>query len=161
MPIATTTGLDARRALIFGIFAVVLGLGLVIMMARLAENGTIEVNLGDDQFQDISATGLAAQISEGGPVLFPDAGTGERDIIVQHIGNEINDGWLAFAAQRPGQPRECTLIWSTARELFIDACDDTQTVPSDGGDQTTYPVEVDANGKLQIDLNAAQREEEQ
>ncbi len=158
-PVASDASFDTRRAIVVGVVAVVLGIGLVVLVTRLAGTGTLDVKLGDDRFQDISAANLARQIDEGGPVLFPDAGTGERDIIVQHLATDPNEGWYAFNAQRPGQPRECTLAWQADRDLFTDSCDPSVTVPADGGDQVSYPAEVDADGRLDIDLNAAERDE--
>jgi hypothetical protein len=160
-PVATDAAFDTRRAIIVGLTAVVLGIGLVFLVTRLAGTGTLDVKLGDDRFQDIGAANLARQIEADGPVLFPDAGTGSRDIIVQHLGTDETTGWLAFNAQRPGQPRDCILVWQADRVLFIDSCDPAITIAADGGDQVSYPAEVDSDGRLNIDLNAAERDDEE
>lgn len=156
-PVAHGADFNVRRAVITGIVAVSLGIGLVVLVTQLAGTGTLDVKLGDDRFQDINAVDLAREIDERGPVLFADAGSGSRDIIVQHFGTDQTEGWLVFAAQRPGQPRECTLVWVPDRELFVDSCDSSITVAADGGDQVTYPSAVNSNGRLIIDLNAADR----
>lgn len=157
-PVAQGQTFDPRRAVIFGVAAVALGIGLVVLVTRLAGTGTIDVQLGDDRFQEIDAASLAEEIDADGPVLFPDAGTGERDIIIQHLGDDDETGWFAFNAQIPGRPRECSLVFDTARQVFFDRCDGSLTVPADGGDQPSYPVTV-IDGDLEVDLNAAEREE--
>lgn len=157
-PVATGAEFNTRRAVIAGVVAVACGIGLVVLVTQLAGTGTLDVKLGDDRFQDVSASAMADQIAAEGPILFPDAGTtGTRDIILQHFGSDDDDGWIAFAAQRPGQPRDCVLTWDPERELFFDLCDESATVPADGGDQITYPVTVN-DGRLTVDLNAAERD---
>lgn len=157
-PVAEGPSFDVRRAVIFGIVAVALGVGLVVLVTRLAGTGAIDVKLGDDQFEDIDADGLAQEIDDNGPVLFADAGTGDRDIIVQHLGEDADVGWYAFNAQVAGRARECTLVWDPDRSLFYDRCDETVTVPADGGNQPSYPISV-VDGELVVDLNAAARDE--
>ena len=157
-PVAQGADFNIRRAVITGVIAVAFGVGLVVLVTQLSATGTLDVRLGDDRFQDIDAAGLSREINERGPVLFADAGTGERDIILQHLGFDQTKGWIAIAAQRPGQPRECSLIWDADRELFSDPCDASVTVPADGGEQVTYPVTVTDKSRLVIDLNAEERE---
>ncbi len=108
-PVASDASFDTRRAIVVGVVAVVLGIGLVILVTRLAGTGTLDVKLGDDRFQDISAANLARQIDEGGPVLFPDAGTGEREHHRAASRPRPERGMVRLQRPRPGQPRECTL----------------------------------------------------
>ncbi len=157
MPVAEGPKFDARRAVIAGCVAVAAGVGLIVLVSQLAGTGTVDVQLGDDRFEDINAAALAREIDERGPVLFPDAGTGTRDIIVQHLGSTADEGWLAFDARLPGRPRECSLVWDETDEVFVDSCDETVTVPADGGELTQYRVEV-IDGELFVDIAAADAE---
>ena len=160
MPVAQGPKFDPVRAIILGAVGVALGVALIFLVARLAGSGSVEVKLGDDRFEDIDASELADEIAARGPVLFPDAGVGSRDIIIQHLGSTPEDGWLAFDARLPGRPRECFLRWVEEDRLFVDVCDETVTVAADGGDLTQYPVEV-TDDRLVVDINAADREAEE
>ena len=160
MPVAQGPKFNPRRAIAIGLLGVGLGIGLIFLVAKLAGSGSVEVKLGDDRFQQINASELAEEIAARGPVLFPDAGVGTRDVIIQHLGSAPTDGWLAFDARLPGRPRECFLRWVAESEEFEDACDASLTVAADGGDQTRYPVEV-IDGELVVDINAADREQDQ
>ena len=39
--------------------------------------------------------------------------------------------------------------------MFRDSCDPTVEIPASGGDQPSYPVEIDDDGRLSIDFRAA------
>lgn len=122
--------------------------------------GVLDVKLGDETFEAGDPDKMAEAIDRDGPILYQ-ALVGNRDIYVQHISetNSANDGWYAFDAVRPGQPRNCFLIWSDTRLLFEDSCDESQTVDEFGSSQPSYPVRID-NDLLYVDLNAAGRDPE-
>jgi hypothetical protein len=154
----------AGRALAVASVGVVLVMGVAIGVALLASRGDVEVRLGDETFADQDASNLAGKIAEDGPVLYADAASGDRDIVVQHLGPDAESGWIALAARPGGVPRNCTIQWQAESETFrlldehgdeTDACDG-RSFPADGEGLPTYPVTV-TDGKLDIDLNAADR----
>jgi len=143
---------------------VVLVMGVAIGVAVLASRGDVEVRLGDETFADQDASNLAEKIANDGPVLYPDAASGDRDIVVQHLGSDEESGWIAIAARPAGVPRNCTIQWQADSETFLlldehgeesGQCDG-RSYPADGEGLPTYPVTV-TGGKLDIDINAADR----
>ncbi|HEX8802840.1 MAG TPA: hypothetical protein VF743_01565 [Acidimicrobiales bacterium] len=160
----------AGRALAVAAAGVVVALGTAFAVSVLASRGSVEVRLGDETFEAGSAERAAGRIADSGPVLYPDAAGGDRDIYLQHLGDDPETGWLAFAARPAQAPRECTLQWEPAgsgdpadgsfRLLDADgeesgACDG-ERFPATGEGLPSYPVEV-ADGRLTVDLNAADR----
>ncbi|MBU3701014.1 MAG: hypothetical protein FGM58_03075 [Acidimicrobiia bacterium] len=144
------------RSLVLAVAGVAVGIMLVlglfvIAIPSLTESGTIEVQLGSDTYDAGGAASRSENIRDGGPLLFSDVSSGNRDIYLQHIGDDIQTGWYAFDARRVGQSRNCTLVWQPAESTFRDPCDDT-VVPADGAGQPTYPVTITDKGKVVIDL---------
>lgn len=102
----------ARRAVVVGAAGVAVGLALIAAVVWLAgSSGQVEVRLGDRDFRDLDAARIGAEIAERGPVLFSDVAGGSRDIILQHLGDDPESGWLAFEARRAGQDRRCFFQW--------------------------------------------------
>ena len=154
----------AGRVLAVSVVGIALAVVAAFALAVLANRGSVEVRLGDDTFAGQDAEAAADRIAETGPILYPDAGGGDRDIYLQHEGDDPDTGWLAFAARPAGAPRECTLRWDGGDDVFrlLDpdgeergACDGEE-FPPDGEGLTQYPVTV-RDGKLDVDLNAADR----
>ena len=137
-----------------GILAVVLGICIVGAVLIVVDSGDDVQLLGDATFQDLDAESTAENIEELGPLLFSDVAGGDDDIIVQHLGDDPNDGWLAFAARPPGADRDCFAEWQPDDEVFIDTCDGTE-YPADGEGLEQYDVEVE-DGKVVIDLQQPQ-----
>ena len=106
------------RALTFALVAVVVGLGAGFLMLRLADSGRVDVRLGDAEFRAGSAESLSDDIAEGGPVLLKDPNS-DRDIFVQHLGEDPNRGWLVFETRWPGSPTSCGLTWEAASRQFV------------------------------------------
>ena len=152
MPVAAGPRMTTRRAIVFGAASLVMGVGLVLLVIWIAGSGDVDVRLGDDRFQDLDAESMAEQIDDGGPLLFADAANGDRDIIIQHVGNDVDSGWYAFDARIPGQPRDCFLRWEADTEQFVDSCDDTLRIDATGGTLPHYPVTVTEGGELIVDL---------
>ena len=145
------------RAMVIAVAGIVLGIALVlglfvVAIPSLTESDTVQVNLGDDRFAAGQASNLAPSIDRDGPLLFSDVSNGQRDIYLQHVGDEDTEGWLAFDARRPGQPRDCSLEWQRDEGEFVDPCDGT-IVPADGEGLLSYPVEVTEDGGVIVDLN--------
>ena len=151
MPVAAGPRITTRRALLFGAVSLALGVGLVVLIIWWAGSGDVDVRLGDDRFQDLDANRMADQIADGGPLLFADAASGERDIIIQHVGEDAGSGWYAFDARVPGQPRDCFLRWEADAGEFVDSCDESLRIDATGGTLPHYAVEVN-NGELIVDL---------
>jgi len=161
MPVARGHGIDPRNALVVGATAVVLALVIGGMILYLVSRDDIEVRLGDDRFEDINAESAADEIARRGPILFQDPVGGSRDIFLQHLGDDHEQGWYAFDVRPPGEPRECQVVWQPDAEEFVDngRCSEPITVPADGTGLPQYPAVVNDKGRVVIDLNAAARGE--
>lgn len=146
---------NARTAVVVGLAGVVAAIGLVVLAAFVFGGDNVEVRLGDDRFPLGSAEDRAAGIAEDGPTIYSDVAGGDRDIIVQHLGDTPTEGWLAFAAAPPAKARSCFLDWQPDEERFVDC--DGEAWPADGGDLPRYPMEVADDGALFVDLNAEDR----
>lgn len=160
-PVERRSSSSTTTAVIVGLAGVVVGLGLVVLMVNLASSGTesFEVRLGDDRFAAGGVERRAASIADGGPILFSDVAGGTRDIIVNHIGTEADEGWYAFSAQAAGSARDCFLQWQADDGDFEDC--DGQRFPADGDDPALiqYPVAIE-DGNLYVDINFASRDQE-
>ena len=137
------------------LFGVLLAGALVLLVVRFASQRPDDVNLGNDLFEVGRADVFARAIDRDGPILFKDPLTSRagREIYVQHLGDDEDEGWLALDAYAPGAPREerCILEWDADDDVFTDPCGDTE-VPADGEGVRTYPGEVDDRGAVIIDL---------
>ena len=107
------------RALTFAVVAVVVGLGAGFLMLRLADSGGVDVRLGDAEFSAGTAASRSRDIAEGGPLLFPDPRGSDRNIFIQHLGEDPNRGWLVFETRWPGSPSSCSLTWEAVSRQFV------------------------------------------
>jgi hypothetical protein len=144
---------------------VIVAIGVAAALAVLANRGTVDVRLGSETFAGQDAEDAAERVAEEGPILYADTAGGDRDIVLQHLGDDPEDGWIALAARPPGVSRECTIQWDPEAQVFrlLDSSEevggdcDGREFPADGAGLPTYPVTVDADGNLDVDLNAADR----
>jgi hypothetical protein len=144
---------------------VVVAIGVAAALAVLANRGTVDVRLGSETFAKQDAEDAAERVAEDGPILYADTAGGDRDIVLQHLGDDVEEGWIALAARPPGVSRECTIQWDPEAQVFrlLDSSEevggdcDGREFPADGAGLPTYPVTVDADGNLDVDLNAADR----
>lgn len=129
---------------------------MVVFVLRLAQSPDAKVQLGDEVFGVGQVRRLAPLVDRDGPLLFQDLLGRDRDLFVQHLGDDATKGWVAFEAHAPGQPRTCHLVWRQARGVFEDQCSKA-TFPPEGTGLTHYATEVkpDDNGDLTlyVDLN--------
>ena len=147
-----------RAATVALVAIVVLGLGLWLTTVAIGDRDSPDVRLGDQTFQGGSAERLATEIADRGPILYGDvSGNKDRDIILQHLGDDPETGWYAFLAAPLDEARDCTWEWDADEELFRAACDASLTAPADGEGLTQFPVTV-ADGRLDVDLNADARD---
>ena len=148
-PVARSQGHTGRALLVAGA-GVVLALGIALGMAALANRGTVDVRLGSDTFAEQDAEAAAERVAEEGPILYADTAGGDRDIVLQHLGDDPEEGWVALAARPPGAARACTIQWDTDDQVF-------RLLDADGEGLPSFPVTVRSDGRLDVDLNAADR----
>jgi hypothetical protein len=161
VPVAKRARIDGRSALVLGATGVVVALVIGAFVVYLAGRDDIQVRLGDDRFQDINAESTADKIAQDGPIIYQDLAGGSRDIFVQHLGDDPEQGWLAFDVRPAGEARDCALSWQTDEQQFVDngSCSESFTFPPDGAGLPQYPATVNDDGKVVIDLNAAARDD--
>lgn len=156
------TRLSPRTVVIMAISAVIIAGGLLLFvlvsLPQLRSTGQVEVKLGSDTFDAGYATVQADAIAANGPILYPDPAGGQRDIFVQHLGDDPVTGWFAFDARRPGTGRECNIVWDANTTTFVDPCGGP-TIPADGTGMQAFAVEVrpgeeDGTERIVVDLNA-------
>lgn len=144
------------RSIILGVAGIAVGVILVLVLfvvaiPSLTESGRVEVRLGSDTYDAGAASARARNIADDGPLLFSDVSSGNRDIWLQHLGDDESTGWSAFDARRPGTGRECTLEWRSGSRDFRDPCDGT-IITADGAGLLSYEVTVTDKGKVVVDL---------
>lgn len=117
-----------------------------------------DVGIGDQTFQGARADRMADEIADRGPIIFSDvSGSQDRDIILQHVGDDDEEGWHAFLARPADAARDCFWRWDADEEIFRASCDESLTLPADGEGAEQFPVEV-TDGRLDIDLNYERRQ---
>jgi hypothetical protein len=144
------------RSMVLAVAGIVLGIILVLgvfvfAVPSLTESGKVQVKLGPDTYDAGPSESRAKTIAQDGPLLFSDVSGGQRDVFLQHLGDDPATGWYAFDARRPGQGRDCPLDWDAATQQFRDRCDGT-TVPADGAGLITYTATVTDNGRVVVDF---------
>lgn len=141
---------DRNRAVVVGsVVAAVLAAVLLVAVVRFAADNPDTANLGSRVLR-LDAERLAAEIDERGPVLFKDPLNRDREVFVQHLGDDVDQGWLAIGAYASTVSVDCLLRWEVAADRFVDPCTDA-TYPPDGAGLTTYPATV-ADGTVSVDL---------
>lgn len=141
----------ASRALLVAGVVVVLLMGVAVAVAMLAEEGRVEVRLGDDTFEAGDAERIADEVADRGPVIYSDVAGGSRDIWIQHLGDDPASGWLAFDVRPAGSDRNCVAEWRPQDEVFVASCTGEE-FPADGAGLPQYPVTV-SDGYLEVNLN--------
>ena len=153
MPVSSGPRPSLRAAVAVGLAGVVVALGLVGAVLLLTPTGTdVEIRIGDRDFRDMETGRISAEIADRGPILFGDVADGSLDILLQHIGDDPEAGWLAFEARRPGQNRECFFQWRTEQADFVNTCDPDDIVDAAGTGLRHFEVAV-VNGDVRVDIN--------
>ena len=140
-----------QRVLVTALIALT-GAGIVVFTTvTFVSKNPGEANLGAEVIR-IRAERMAAEIAERGPAPFQDP-RGDRDVYLQHTGDDVETGWVLVLAYPPGHEGEkrCALSWEVAREQFRSPCEDNKRYPADGTGLTTFPAPV-TDGKVVIDL---------
>ena len=150
MPVARRAKDVRRSALLIGLAAVVFA---IILGAVALEFGrrTQTLALGSADFGDLDVQRIGDLIDREGPLLLADIGGGTRQVWLQHIGDEIDQGWSAFDVRQPGDPVECYADWVASTQQFVDKCDGS-IYPESGSGLPQIPVFVDGS-ELTIDIN--------
>ena len=153
MPVSRGSRPNLRSVVVVGLAGVVVALGLVGAVLLLTRGATdVEIRLGDRDFRDMETGRISAEIADRGPILFGDVADGELDIIVQHLGDDPESGWLAFEARRPGQSRDCFFAWRAEQADFVNSCDADDIVDAAGTGLRHFDVAV-VNGDVRVDVN--------
>lgn len=141
----------AGKALLVAGVGVVVAMGLAFAMSVLSNRGSVEVRLGDDVFQAGNAESIAERIAAEEPITYSDVAGGNKDIVVQHLGDQVNTGWYAFAARPPGTSRDCSVDWQPDSQTFVLPCTNEE-FPADGAGLPQYRVRVTEDGDLRVDV---------
>ena len=153
MPVSSGPRPDLRTVVVVGLAGVVVALGLVLGVLLLSRGGTdVEIRLGDRDFRDMETGRISAEIADRGPILFGDVADGELDIILQHLGDDPESGWLAFEARRPGQSRDCFFEWQAGQAEFVNTCDPDDVVDAAGTGLRHFSVAV-VDGDVRVDIH--------
>lgn len=96
----------------------------------------------------------AASIEEHGPVIFPGLGTttGERTIVLDHDGTNVEKGWVIYYAHPADRDASCAVEQVEKSDDFVDCegrtIDVTELAPPTEGE---YPI-IEDRTRLYIDL---------
>jgi hypothetical protein len=157
LPVGRTTTRSEVKALVVVLGSLVaIVAGVVFFLTAVAENGKVQVRLGDDRFDAGVATEMAEEVAEGGPFKYPDVSGRQRDIVLNHLAEDPLAGWVAFEVRRPGDARDCQVEWQADAGHFSYTCDADVTFPPNGEGLEQFPVEI-VSGRIIVDLNAAAR----
>ena len=152
------SGHHAGRAALVALVGVIVLFGtLGLVTLALKDRNSPDLQLGDQTFKAGRAETLAERIAETGPRLYADvSGRKDRDMILQHQGDDPKSGWSAFLAAPIDKPRDCTWEWQDDEDLFRAKCDPSLTAPADGTGLPQFEVTV-VGGQVDVDLNADAR----
>ncbi len=165
MPVARGHQFNARSALLVGFTAVMIAIALGVGVIWLAgSGGDVEIQLGDADFDAGQIGRISAEIADRGPILYSDVAGHSRDLILQHLGDDPEFGWLAFDARPDGEPRDCFFEWSSATRQFrlVTTADSIECAPitmdeagmlSNGEPIRSYPITIDKGDNLRVDIN--------
>jgi hypothetical protein len=136
--------------------AALLGLGAILFLVTRADqlggDNPVEITGDATLFRIGDSAEISQTIAESGPLLFPDTTGAGRDVYLQHVGDDPQEGWAALVARPPGNTTDCPAQWEANQQAFVDVCNGTE-YPADGEGLTSYPVRIDADGAVVVDLN--------
>jgi hypothetical protein len=132
--------------------ALVIGALVFVAVLNMVSTRKGATTAGPDLYVVGDAKSLAGTVTRNGPLLFQDLLGNSRDIYVQHL---TGDDWRTFEAHAPGAPRRCVLRWEAGARQFADPCDH-RVYPADGAGLTTFPTQVDPDGRVVVDLRQPQ-----
>ena len=143
----------AGKALAVAGVAIVLIAVVTVFVALAANRGDVDVNLGDERFNAGQTDRQANVIEDGGglPILYQDLVGNDRHLFVQHLGDEQDEGWVAFGAFDPDDPT-CTVLIDREEKVLVNECNESVTYPLDGEGLRQYPVSIE-DGDIYVDVN--------
>jgi len=152
MPVAQTRG-HAGKAVAIASVSVVLILVVTFFVAQAANRGDVKINLGDERFNAGQSERLAREIDDGGglPFLYQDLVGRDRNLFVNHLGDDADTGWVAFGAFDPDDP-SCAVQLDREAKVLVSACDADVTFPLGGRGLRFYPTTVE-DGRVYVDIN--------
>ena len=126
---------------------------VAVFVALAASRGDVEINLGDERFNAGQTDRPPSEIEDGGglPILYQDLVGDDRHLFVQHLGDEPDEGWVAFSAFDPDDPT-CPVLIDREDKILVNECDESVTYPLDGEGLRQYPVSVE-DGRIYVDVN--------
>jgi hypothetical protein len=118
-----------------------------------ASRGDVEIRLGDERFNAGRTDRQAQEIADGGglPILYPDLVGQDRPIFIQHLGDDPDEGWVAFGAFDPDDP-SCLILLDRDAGILVNECDGSVTYPLSGEGLRQYPVSIE-DGEIIVDVN--------
>ena len=107
------------------------------------------MNLGDDEFEleDVDGAGRPDRRATA-PTSTPTRPAANRPIIVNHVGDDPEEGWVAVLAIAPGS-EACVVDWDDDDEVFRDC--EGEAYPPDGTGLDQFPTRVE-DDTLFVDL---------
>ena len=166
MPVTESGSGAGKQAILVALAGFASVIGLVLLVTQISRSASsTDVGFGAGGFfQAGEAEELADAIERDGPIPLSDVAGGTRDIILQHVGDTHETGWLAFAVRPADAGRHCVATWNSDVQLFElvsqdpnvgEPCPDL-TYPPDGEGLDQLPVTVN-DGIVSVDINAAER----
>lgn len=153
------------RSLALGFVALLLAVVGLLAAVQLLSRNPQSSKLGDNVFYAGLAEVMAKQVASDGPIFYADLLGGSQGLVLQHIGLDPEFGWSAFElsvtpeatsqGSASSASQECILVWQPQETNFRSSCDESHIIAASGFSQPNYPVSVNENGELVIDLRAA------
>ncbi|MFW2383177.1 MAG: hypothetical protein ACN4GZ_15605 [Acidimicrobiales bacterium] len=150
MPVAPNRKNPGSQAAVIAIAGVLGAIAIGFLLLRIAgqaNDGELQLDLGDDKFFVGDAEDLASKIDDedvfgGDPLLISGLGN-DRDVYVQHIGDNPFSGWLVFAVRPDDATRDCFVVWDREASEFVgNAVCPELAFGEDGTGLRQYPVEI-------------------
>jgi hypothetical protein len=140
---------DPRRTTIIGIVGVIVGVVMVVVVLIVNNTGDkTSVGSTSTEFDAGRAADLSTSIAHDRyPLLVQDPANFTRPLWIQHTGDDATVGWLAFDAAVNG----CATQWNVDAQQFVDC--DGKHYPADGTGLPAYPVAVNSDGRVIVNLN--------
>lgn len=142
-----------RALVLTSVLGLLTAVMLVVFVIRLSQSDRAEVDSGARVFRAGQASRLAPEIAEGGPFLFKDPltrGAG-RELYLQHLGEDVKEGWIAFEARARGAGEDCILETGRKQGPLRDPCSG-RVYPATGEGLVTYPATVNDDGIVEVNL---------
>lgn len=138
-----------------GFFAV-LGLALWGVAALMSGNADQTEQILVPTYQDLGRTDtIAGIIDRDGPLLLPDLVGDDRTIVVDHTGDDPQQGWAIWLAHPADREASCTVEQIEGTRQFTDCDGRTLEVEQLALPPVGVQPIVSENGLLTLDLVAA------